>query len=180
MAQMGRPRVSSQAVLEEAATELFLERGYQATSIDDIASRAGVSRATFFNYFGGKVDVLLVEIDRALTRFEQALNDTHELRVALDTVADSLTRSDIPLIAQQAEIMGATDDVHRALLERFSRLKSIVANAVESPVWQWAVAGAIVEGAMAWAKAHSGGTLAESLSHALAQLPPEFAQISVT
>ena len=49
MAQVGRPRASSKDVLEEAASELFLEKGYLATSIDDIAQRAGVSRATFFN-----------------------------------------------------------------------------------------------------------------------------------
>jgi AcrR family transcriptional regulator len=177
MAQMGRPRVSSKAVLEEAATELFLEQGYQATSIDDIATRAGVSRATFFNYFDGKVDVLLVEIDRALTRFESALEDTNELLAALEMVASSLTRSDIPLIAQQAEIMGATDDVRRALLDRFSRLKGAVATVVVGPVWHWAIAGAIAEGAMAWAKGKSGSSLADSLMEALHPLPPEVTQI---
>ena len=62
----GRPRRSSTRALEEAAAELFLEQGYPHTTVDDIASRAGVSRATFFNYFHNKSDVLWVDVDRAL------------------------------------------------------------------------------------------------------------------
>ena len=62
----GRPRTSSRAALEEAALELFLEQGYTPTTIDQITSRAGVSRATFFNYFSSKADLLWVEVDDAL------------------------------------------------------------------------------------------------------------------
>ena len=47
----GRPRASSRETLAEAACELFLEQGYEATSVVDIAQRAGVSRSSFFNYF---------------------------------------------------------------------------------------------------------------------------------
>ena len=50
--------MSSVAALEDAATELFLEQGYQNISIDEIARRAGISRATFFNYCTTKSDVL--------------------------------------------------------------------------------------------------------------------------
>ena len=45
----GRPRASSREVLAEAACELFLEKGYDATSVADITTRAGVSRSSFFN-----------------------------------------------------------------------------------------------------------------------------------
>lgn len=176
MAKMGRPRVSSQAVLEEAATELFLEQGYQATSIDDIASRAGVSRATFFNYFGGKADVLLVEIDRALEQCGLAIDSSGDVLTAVLSVASSVTRSDIPLIAQQADTMGATDDVTKALLERFAVLKDHVAKAVDEPVWQWAVAGAIAEGSAAWARGSQAGSLLEAITHAVNQLPSGFMQ----
>lgn len=42
-----------------AASELFVEQGYVATTIDDIAGRAGVSRATVFNAVGGKPALLI-------------------------------------------------------------------------------------------------------------------------
>jgi AcrR family transcriptional regulator len=44
--------------LFEAAIRLFREKGFAATSADEIAARAGCSRATFFNHFGSKSAVL--------------------------------------------------------------------------------------------------------------------------
>lgn len=44
--------------LLEAARDLFAERGYAATNIDDIVARVGCSRATFYLHFAGKTDVL--------------------------------------------------------------------------------------------------------------------------
>lgn len=38
----------------EAALELFVERGYAATRLDDVAQRAGVSKGTLYLYFDGK------------------------------------------------------------------------------------------------------------------------------
>ena len=37
-----------------SATELFLERGYDAVSLDDIVHHAGVSKASIYKYFGSK------------------------------------------------------------------------------------------------------------------------------
>jgi AcrR family transcriptional regulator len=49
-----------------AATRLFIERGFVATSIDDIADAAGVSRATVFTAVGGKGTLLKTAFDVAL------------------------------------------------------------------------------------------------------------------
>jgi AcrR family transcriptional regulator len=46
-----------QSILD-AAQLVFLQRGFEAASPDDIAQRAGVSRATLFNYFSGKSGIL--------------------------------------------------------------------------------------------------------------------------
>ncbi|MFJ4210862.1 TetR/AcrR family transcriptional regulator [Paenarthrobacter sp. NPDC089675] len=44
-----------------AALELFTTSGYDATSVDDIAQAAGISRSTFFRQFGGKEDVIFAD-----------------------------------------------------------------------------------------------------------------------
>ncbi len=44
--------------IEEAAMSLFLERGFDATTIEDIAERAGVSKRSFFDYFPSKEEVV--------------------------------------------------------------------------------------------------------------------------
>lgn len=50
----------------DAATELFIERGYAATSIDAIADAAGVGRSTVFAAAGGKAWLLKTAYDRAV------------------------------------------------------------------------------------------------------------------
>jgi AcrR family transcriptional regulator len=47
-----------------AALSLFAERGYEHTTVDDIADRADVSRATVFNYFPRKEEFLLAWAER--------------------------------------------------------------------------------------------------------------------
>jgi AcrR family transcriptional regulator len=49
-----------------AAVELFMVKGYAGTTVDDIAARAGVSRRTFFRYFGSKDEV--VDSDKDIYR----------------------------------------------------------------------------------------------------------------
>lgn len=44
--------------LYNAAMQLFRQQGFEATSVDEIAEKAGYSRATFFNHFGTKQGVL--------------------------------------------------------------------------------------------------------------------------
>lgn len=57
---------STREVIIAAATGLFVERGYAATSIDEIAAAAGVSRATVFTAVGGKANVLKAAVDVAI------------------------------------------------------------------------------------------------------------------
>ncbi|HEY8589769.1 MAG TPA: helix-turn-helix domain-containing protein [Naasia sp.] len=70
---LGRPRRSSRDTLQDAACELFLEVGYERTTVDEIARRAGVSRASFFNYFRAKSDVLWADVDPALAELPRIL-----------------------------------------------------------------------------------------------------------
>ncbi|MEW1830090.1 TetR family transcriptional regulator [Streptomyces sp. NPDC088196] len=67
--------------LVAAAFQLFLERGYEQTTIDDIVSLAGVGRRSFFRYFPSKEDVVFPDHERCLadmTAFLAAGGDEHE------------------------------------------------------------------------------------------------------
>jgi mycofactocin system transcriptional regulator len=50
--------VTSREDIERVAMRLFSEHGFDATTVDDIATAAGISRRTFFRYFGSKNDVV--------------------------------------------------------------------------------------------------------------------------
>src|SRR5438132_14216409 len=72
----------------EAALELFRERGYDATRVRDIAARAGISDATFFNYFAAK-DLVLDELALAQVElFREALS--YQLGVSDKSVPERL------------------------------------------------------------------------------------------
>src|SRR5579863_3669862 len=55
---MGRWEPNAQGRLAQAAMELFSERGYEQTTVADIATRAGLTERTFFRHFSDKREVL--------------------------------------------------------------------------------------------------------------------------
>lgn len=64
---------STRARLVSAAFQLFAENGYDRTSVDEIASRAGVGRTTFFRHFATKEDVVFPDHDALLPLVEARL-----------------------------------------------------------------------------------------------------------
>ncbi len=79
-----RKRRVTRDLIEQAALELFLTRGFDATTIDDIAHAAGVSARTFFRYFAGKEDVLFADHLDELELFLESLR-AQPLRTPLPT-----------------------------------------------------------------------------------------------
>ncbi|TNM42710.1 TetR family transcriptional regulator [Nocardioides albidus] len=59
--------------LVAAAFELFAGQGYDATTVDDIAARAGTGRSTFFRHFRTKDDVVLPDHEALLGRVDERL-----------------------------------------------------------------------------------------------------------
>jgi AcrR family transcriptional regulator len=55
---MARWEPDARGRLEKAAMDLFIERGYEHTTVGDIASRADLTERTFFRYFADKREVL--------------------------------------------------------------------------------------------------------------------------
>lgn len=64
-----------EAILDAAAA-CFVERGYGATSVDDIAERLGVSKPTLYYHVGGKQELLGASFSRALDAYSDAVEDT--------------------------------------------------------------------------------------------------------
>src|SRR5579863_2890689 len=90
MSHPGRKRVTSRAELEQTAFALFAERGFEQTTVEDIATAAGIGRRTFFRYFRSKNDVpwgmFEQELERMRARLKACPGDVQlmdAIRVAL-------------------------------------------------------------------------------------------------
>jgi mycofactocin system transcriptional regulator len=69
----GRRRATSRAELEQAAFTLFATRGFDATTVDEIAAAAGIGRRTFFRYFPSKNDIPWGAFEQELDRMRVRL-----------------------------------------------------------------------------------------------------------
>ena len=84
-----RKKESSRRAIEDAAWELFAEKGYEETSVNDIAEHADVAPRTFFRYFPTKEAVLYPQFDELL----QTVRDEFHRRPADESVITSLFES---------------------------------------------------------------------------------------
>ncbi|POX42457.1 TetR family transcriptional regulator [Streptomyces sp. Ru73] len=75
--------------LADAAFALFDERGYEQTTVDDIAERAGLGRTTFFRHYRSKEEVIFPDHDRLLELIRDRLA-TSSHSTALVTVSDAV------------------------------------------------------------------------------------------
>lgn len=91
-AAVGGPRPSGKApmreMLIEAAFQLFVEHGFERTTVDDIVTRAGVGRRSFFRYFPSKEDVLFPDHECCLTEMSAFLATSTDGE-PLDVICDA-------------------------------------------------------------------------------------------
>jgi AcrR family transcriptional regulator len=77
--------------LLDVGRQLFAERGFEATSIEEVASRAGVSKPVVYEHFGGKEGLYAVVVDR-------------EMQNLLDRVTSALTAGHPRELLEQAAL----------------------------------------------------------------------------
>ena len=167
----GRPRASSREVLAEAACELFLERGYAATSISDITRRAGVSRSSFFNYFSSKADVLWGGFDERIAGLAARLGDEDssgdvepEVHETLMALADGFAPDSLALALVNARQMELDDELERETSVRQARIGRLLADRMRragvddlrAAVIGSAYGGAVMAAVEEWARLGAG------------------------
>jgi mycofactocin system transcriptional regulator len=89
----GRPASTSHAAVGRTALELFARRGFEQTTLDEIAAAAGVSRRTLFRYYPSKNDMVWGDFDYVLARLRRELDATGAHEPVMEALARAVIAS---------------------------------------------------------------------------------------
>ncbi len=135
----GRPGHDLTSVLA-AAVEVFNERGYDGTSMEDLSARLGIGKSSIYHHVEGKEELLRLALDRALTGLESAADEIQAsdgpavLRLELllrRSVAVLVER--LPYVTLLLRVRG-NSDVERQALARRRRVDQLVTELVKEAV----------------------------------------------
>lgn len=132
-----RKKQRTRWALVDAALDLFLAKGYEATTIDEIVAAVDVSQRTYFRYFAGKEEVALSFLTEYDDLFVAALAerpadepDVAAMRAAIDVSLDAILASDEEHAARFRKLHGLIDGTPALVagrLRRFAELEQAAA-----------------------------------------------------
>jgi AcrR family transcriptional regulator len=128
-----RKKLRTRAAIQKEAMRLFLERGFEETTIEDIAAAVDISPSTFFNYFPSKEEVVFEdELDPlVLTAFDALPDETHpvrRLRMAMRAVFGHLTPEQDRMMRQRMQLLATTPELRGAMLSQFASIVDQIAH----------------------------------------------------
>jgi AcrR family transcriptional regulator len=136
-ARRGRPGHSLDTLLD-AAVALFNERGYEATSMDELAGRLGVTKSAIYHHVPSKVELLRLALDRALDALfaltEEPGATTGPAIDRLEYVVRGSVRllaAELPFVTLLLRLRG-NSDVERAALQRRREFDRVVTGLVSA------------------------------------------------
>jgi mycofactocin system transcriptional regulator len=89
----GRPPSTTRDEVARVALELFVRRGFENTTMDDIAAEVGIGRRTVFRYFPSKNDLVWGEFDAVLERLRTDLRAVDQSLPLMEVLRQAAVRS---------------------------------------------------------------------------------------
>lgn len=173
---MGRWQPDAQGRLQQAALELYAERGFEPTSVADIAERAGLTERTFFRYFADKREVLFSGSGALLELFEGAVANAPTSLAPIDAVGEALAAAAaffdgrIEHSRRRQAVIDANPSLQERELIKLASLAAAVADALRGRGVGEAAALLTAEAGIAVFKVAFGLWVAESNDRELAVL----------
>jgi AcrR family transcriptional regulator len=130
-----RKKARTRAAIREHALRLFRERGYSATTVEQIAEAAEVSPATFFRYFPTKEDVVLQDdLDivtlAALQAQPAGLSPIAAFRAAAAAARQQLTPDDLSRFTETTRLTLTVPEIRARALDELIRTNTVIATAI--------------------------------------------------
>ncbi len=130
---MGRWEPNARGRLERAAMELYVERGFEQTTVAEIAERAGLTERTFFRYFADKREVLFWGAGALQELIVGALTSALESAAPMDAVAAALEAAGAGMqerrdsAPQRQAVIAANPDLQERELIKLASLAAAMA-----------------------------------------------------
>ncbi len=175
---MGRWAPGARGRLEHAAMELYGERGFECTTVVEIAERAGLTERTFFRHFADKREVLfsgaaafreflVAKVDNA----SDSLPPIEMITGAFGSVADEFFQERRNYVRQRQAIIDANAELQERELIKLASVASAMADALRRRGVDDPAAGLAAEAGMAvfkiafeqWVHGTGGRSLSEGI-----------------
>ncbi|MDQ6848744.1 MAG: TetR/AcrR family transcriptional regulator [Actinomycetota bacterium] len=107
----GRPGYDIESLLA-VAVEVFNERGYDGTSMEDLAQRLGISKSAIYHHVPSKDSLLGLALDRALIGLEEAAGQVRRMEGRAVERLESLVRASVVVLVEQVPYVTLLLRVH--------------------------------------------------------------------
>jgi AcrR family transcriptional regulator len=176
-----RKKQKTKASIQREALRLFKKRGYEETTIEDIAAAAEISPSTFFNYFPSKEDVVIYdEYDPQVFASLLAVSDRplgQAIHDAVEAMAD-VFESDRDAIFERAKLSLEVPELRARTWEELEKAQKQFVEVIalrtgrggddfEVRVVALALVGAAFEAAMEWVRHGGHGSMLDLFKRAL-------------
>src|SRR5579859_1605274 len=181
---MGRWEPNARGRLEEAALGLYSERGYDQTTVTEIARRAGLTERTFFRHFADKREVLFYGSGMLQERLVQSIDEAPDGLPPLDLIGAALVAAAGPMeeirefsLRRQA-VIAANPELQERELIKLATLAAALADALRGRGVPEPAASLAAEAGVAvfkiaflrWTDSSGEEPLAEVIRQSLAEL----------
>ncbi|GAA4620625.1 TetR family transcriptional regulator [Actinoallomurus vinaceus] len=131
---MGRWEPNARGRLEQAALELYGERGFEQTTVAEIAKRAGLTERTFFRHFADKREVLFAASGQLEDLLVRTVIEAPDSTAPIDAVAAALEAGGAALYHERARkrhtVIVANAELRERELVKLASLASALAEAL--------------------------------------------------
>src|ERR1700736_3629542 len=125
---MGRWQPDARARLQQAALALYSERGYEETTVAEIAERAGLTKRTFFRYFTDKREVLFWGSELLEQQMVAAIEAAPASASALGMIGAALDAAAVP----RYRIIASSHELQERELIKSASLAAAMARALRA------------------------------------------------
>jgi mycofactocin system transcriptional regulator len=141
-ARRGRPPGTSRRELELIALRLFTDQGFDATTIEQIAAEAGVSKRTFFRYFSSKASVLWSEFDHEVGTIRAALAEVPAEVPMMDAIRQAVVTAnhygppDVPELRLRMNLIGTVPALQSSAAVHYGAWEQAISDFVAARIGQ--------------------------------------------